>query len=70
MKRKDYNGKALRKHLLRQSDLCGICGKAITKMKDATIDHIIPLSRGGHSGISNIQLAHDKCNSTKGDKIL
>lgn len=54
--------------------VCGICGKPVDfsiKYPDpmsACIDHIIPVSRGGHpSDISNMQLAHRTCNRTKSD---
>lgn len=36
---------------------------------DLTIDHIIPLSRGGHDGISNLQFLCIKHNSKKMDKL-
>lgn len=48
--------------------ICGICGKPITDMKDCTIDHIRPLSKGGMSTIENCQLAHSRCNLLKGNK--
>jgi len=35
----------------------------------ATIDHIIPLSKGGLHMMSNCQLAHRRCNSYKGNEI-
>lgn len=48
--------------------ICGICGKPIEDMKDCTIDHIRPLSKGGQTTLENCQLAHFKCNLLKGDK--
>jgi 5-methylcytosine-specific restriction endonuclease McrA len=37
----------------------------------ATIDHIVPVSKGGHpSDISNLQLAHRACNRKKSDKMI
>lgn len=59
----------IKRRLLRQTNDCGICGKAITLMKEATIDHIIPLSRGGGDRISNLRLAHGSCNSLRGNKL-
>lgn len=59
--------RSIKMHLLRQTNACGICGKSIINLKEATIDHIIPLSKGGHSGLSNLQLAHEKCNLLKGN---
>ena len=35
------------------------------------IDHIIPIDRSGHpSDISNLQLAHWKCNRAKANKLI
>lgn len=34
----------------------------------ASLDHIIPLKRGGLHALSNVQLAHLGCNSKKGAK--
>lgn len=47
---------------------CAICGKPIASVEDATVDHIIPLFRGGKTTIENCQLAHAKCNKQKGSK--
>ena len=55
--------------------VCGICGLPVSYDKSpsdiwaATIDHIVPLSRGGKHELSNCQLAHRLCNSTKQDDI-
>lgn len=34
------------------------------------MDHVIPISKGGDDLISNIKLAHAKCNWEKGEKVL
>lgn len=55
---------------------CGHCG--IETRVDCSpnadyrmnIDHIIPLSRGGHDAIYNCQILCRKCNIKKGNKIL
>jgi 5-methylcytosine-specific restriction endonuclease McrA len=68
--RQDYTGRKWhRNRLFQQSNVCGICNKPITKMKEATIDHIIPLSKGGSDDITNMQLAHYDCNQAKGDSL-
>lgn len=60
----------IRKQLINKNGaVCAICGKPIETMKDCTIDHIIPISKGGLTTIENCQLAHKNCNVTKGDKI-
>lgn len=66
-----------RKIILRTQNICGICGQPVDmsiKAPDpmsASVDHIIPISRGGHpSDLSNLQLAHRICNQVKKNKIL
>lgn len=50
--------------------VCGICGKPIERMKDCTVDHIMPLSKGGQTTLENCQLAHKLCNKRKGSRII
>ena len=45
---------------------CAYCGK---KTKRLTVDHIIPLSKGGENFISNIIPACSYCNSSKHDRL-
>lgn len=51
----------------RDGGVCGICGKVISG--NFTIDHIIPLSRGGKHCYENVQIAHGKCNNQKGSLL-
>lgn len=69
---------SLKKLILRDFGICQICGKPIDKSSFSgkgcgplypTIDHIIPLSKGGNHVWDNVQLAHLKCNSMKGDRM-
>ena len=46
---------------------CHLCGRYIL-LDDASIDHLIPLSRGGGNAIDNITIVHKWCNHEKGDK--
>jgi 5-methylcytosine-specific restriction endonuclease McrA len=56
----------------RDEDTCRICGEPVDFTRQpphpsaATIDHVIPLSRGGEHSYGNTQLAHLRCNTTKG----
>lgn len=66
-----------RKIILATQDVCAICGQPVDKSLKypdkyaATVDHIIPLERGGHpSDITNLQLAHNICNRLKSDKLM
>lgn len=53
---------------------CGICGGKVNKhLKyphplSPSLDHIVPLSRGGSHIPENVQLAHLRCNLSKGSK--
>lgn len=50
---------------------CGICGEAVDgglaypDRRSASLDHIIPIARGGQHERSNVQLAHLVCNQWK-----
>ena len=63
--------------ILRTQNVCGICGRPVDKKLkwpdplSPTIDHIIPVSRGGHpSALDNLQLAHRWCNRQKSNKLF
>lgn len=81
--RPDHNGtqraqfESNKKKIYAAQKLCGICGKPVDfKLKfphplSPCIDHIIPVSKGGHpSDIGNLQLAHMCCNRQKSDKLI
>jgi hypothetical protein len=52
---------------------CQLCGDPVLPDAEVphplapTIDHIVPLAKGGTHEASNVQLAHFLCNSTKSD---
>ncbi len=47
-----------------EKGLCYYCGQKFAK-KDLTMDHIVPLSRGGKSTKGNVVVACKPCNSDK-----
>lgn len=59
----------------RDSGACGICSDPVDRdlawpgRMVATIDHVVPLARGGEHSYANAQLAHMGCNARKGDRI-
>lgn len=70
----DY--KKLKKVIFATQSVCGICGQPVNFDKvfpdpwSATLDHIIPVSKGGNPlSIDNAQLAHLQCNRLKATKI-
>lgn len=54
---------------------CGICRTPVDMAarwpdpKSASVDHIIPVSRGGTHDESNLQLSHWACNHAKRDRV-
>lgn len=44
---------------------CAICGKRVTR-KTWSLDHIVPLARGGSHTYENVTLAHLRCNIARG----
>jgi len=50
----------------RHGECCAYCGKAAP----LTVDHVVPLSRGGRHTIGNVLPACLSCNSSKQDRLL
>lgn len=49
-----------------QKGLCAICGATLSTAHKVSIDHKIPVSKGGTDDVSNLQLTCFKCNLIKG----
>lgn len=49
----------------RDNETCHLCGQWVS-VHDMTLDHVVPLARGGSHTYDNIKLAHAVCNSKKG----
>ena len=56
------------KWLFRRGNKCFHCGEVVER-KDGSVEHIIPLSRGGLNNRNNYALAHQKCNLKKGNQV-
>lgn len=48
---------------------CAYCGNLVGR-DHLAIDHVVPLTAGGHNTASNVATACQPCNSAKGDKPL
>ena len=66
-----------RKIIYASQSHCGICGQPVNFDKcfpdpwSATLDHIIPISKGGNpASLENLQLAHLQCNRKKKARII
>lgn len=44
---------------------CGIC-REVVEPAEASIDHVVSLTRGGTNDLANLQIAHLSCNFIKG----
>ena len=63
--------KQLRYQIMKRDNYtCKICGKCMPNGNDIHIDHIIPISKGGKTVPSNLQVLCSKCNLSKSNKIL
>lgn len=51
--------------IARDKAICHICQRKVAK-KDMTLDHLIPLSKGGPHTSRNLAVAHRSCNSRRG----
>jgi 5-methylcytosine-specific restriction endonuclease McrA len=52
----------------RDGKRCWLCGDKFGKTeRGVTIDHAIPKSRGGTNHLSNLRLAHRRCNHERAD---
>lgn len=55
--------------LNRQANRCAYCLEKLTS-GNTHLDHVIPLSKGGIHGPSNLVIACGQCNASKSDKFL
>jgi 5-methylcytosine-specific restriction endonuclease McrA len=53
--------------LARDSYTCAYCGK-LCAAREATVDHVLPVSRGGRSSWGNTVTACFRCNQRKADR--
>ena len=54
---------------LRDQYTCLYCNTSLTR-SGATMDHVVPLSRGGKTNWENIATSCSHCNATKGNKTI
>jgi hypothetical protein len=66
----DLTSEEWQRILKNQEDKCNLCGKRLCKSRPATMDHIIPLAKGGDLTFNNTQALCRSCNSRKGAKVM
>lgn len=53
----------------RDGGVCHLCPLPVER-RDATMDHVIPVTKGGPHTRANVKLAHRSCNTRKGNRLL
>lgn len=49
--------------------VCVGCDKPFNDFSEASLDHIVPKSKGGYTRLANLQLMHRVCNAKKTNKM-
>lgn len=65
IKRKTYSPDVKKLLYIKAGGRCELCGKKIL-LEDISLDHRIPLSKGGEDDVSNLACTCDICNKMKG----
>lgn len=58
-----------RKVMERDNYTCQCCGKYMPDEVGLQIDHVVPVSKGGKTVLSNLQVLCSKCNGSKSNKM-
>jgi len=66
--RRRFTSKERSEIYIRDKGRCGICGKFIP-LNEFTIDHIVPISKGGTYDYDNLQCCCFKCNQLKSNEM-
>lgn len=66
--RRCFTSKERSEIYIRDKGRCGICGKFIP-LNEFTIDHIVPISKGGTYNYDNLQCCCFKCNQLKSNEM-
>jgi 5-methylcytosine-specific restriction endonuclease McrA len=56
--------------LARDQNACHLCGEEISNKAEVTLDHLIPVVRGGAWAEWNLMLAHGSCNKKRGTRQI
>jgi 5-methylcytosine-specific restriction endonuclease McrA len=69
-----HRGQRITALMARDGANCTICGDALDRHiadpnhpRYITLDHIVPRSLGGLDALSNLRLAHQECNTRRGN---
>lgn len=75
LKRQASTGEPVRLAEIRERDrnCCHLCGKRVSDKPwphplSPSLDHVVPLTKGGSHDPANVKLAHLRCNTAKGNR--
>lgn len=57
--------------LIRDGNLCCLCNKKfqLSSGMKPSLEHMIPLSKGGKDTLDNLKLSHSSCNNKRGNCV-
>lgn len=58
-----------KRNLWQKSKDCFFCKRRIESFSEASIEHVIPLGKGGSNRMNNLALSHEKCNHERGNSM-
>lgn len=62
---------AIKETLLKETDgRCAHCGVPLDRYTNLTVDHVIPLNKGGINDLKNLTVLCEDCNTEKSDMVL
>lgn len=65
---KVYSDNTIKSDLIKTAKSCLYCGAVFCEQVKPTIDHLVPLSKGGMHSMANVVVCCRSCNSKKGDR--
>lgn len=67
-RRRHISKKTMLSLFLAADGVCAVCGTVVTP-ETVSVDHVVPVSRGGNDDEDNLQLVHRRCNTSKSNLL-
>lgn len=65
---KKFRAELIQEHWNLWGGYCSECERSSLRKRDLTVDHIVPIRKGGRNSRANAQVICGSCNSRKGDR--
>ena len=66
---KEFRETLIDEHWSWRGGTCPSCDRRNLRKIDLTVDHIVPIRKGGRNSKNNAQVLCGPCNSSKGDRV-